>query len=107
MAPALPRSVGSNPQLLHQAQIIVPLPLLGYLLVCFDAVDGYAFEFYLLLGRGYPHQFALVRSNAYGPASEDLVVLSYLILEGEVEVGEGLQEGEDKLLGAFSQPWMS
>jgi len=49
----------------------------------------------------------LVRSNAYGPASEDLVVLSYLILEGEVEVGEGLQEGEDKLLGAFSEPWMS
>ena len=107
MAPALPRPVGSNPQLLHQAQIIVPLPLLGYLLICFDAVDGYAFEFYLLLGRGYPHQFALVRSTAYGPASDDLVVLSYLILEGHVEVGEGLQEGGDKLLGAFSEPWMS
>ena len=106
MAPALPRSVGSNPQLLHQAQIIVPLPLLGYLLVSFDTVDGYAFEFYLLLSGGYPHQFTLV-STTYGPAGDDLVVLSYLILEGEVEVGEGLQEGGDKLLGAFSQPWMS
>ena len=107
MAPALPRFVGSDSQLLHQAQIIVPLPLLGYRLVSFDAVDGYAFEFYLLLSGGYPYQFALVRSTAYGPASDDLVVLSYLILDGDVEVGEGLQEGGDKLLGAFSEPWMS
>ncbi len=98
MAPALPRSVGSNPQLLHQAQIIVPLPLLGYLLVCFDAVDGYAFEFYLLLSESYPHQFTLV-STAYGPACDDLIPLSYLILDGDVEVGEGLEERGDELLG--------
>ena len=48
-----------------------------------------------------------MRSTAYGPVSEDLVVLSYLILDGDVEVGEGLQEGGDKLLGAFSESWMS
>jgi hypothetical protein len=83
--------------LLHHAQIIVPLPLLGYL-VSFDAVDGYALEFYLLLSRGYPHQFTLV-SAAYSPAGDDLVTLSYLILDGDVEVGEGPEERGDKLLG--------
>ena len=39
MAPALPPVRWEQPQLLHQAQSIVSLPLLGYL-ASFDAVDG-------------------------------------------------------------------
>ena len=55
-------------------------------------------KLYLLLSGSYPHQFTLV-STAYSPASDDLVTLSYLILDGDIEVREGVEERGDKLLG--------
>jgi hypothetical protein len=96
LAPAL-LQFGNDAQLLHQAQIIVPLPLLNYL-ISFDAVYGDALKHYLLPSRGYALKVPLV-STAYRPACDDLVTLCYLILHGDVEVGEGVEEHGDELPG--------
>jgi hypothetical protein len=84
--------------LLQRAQIIVSLPLLDYL-VSFKTVDGDAFERHLpASGRAKLLRLSLV-SAAYGVAADHLVPFGYHILDTDVDVGEGLEERADELLG--------
>src|SRR5215208_1062746 len=90
--------LGSKPELLQQAQIIVCFPLLDYLAVL-EAVDGDAFERYLpLSGRAKLLCLSLMGA-AYGVAAYHLLTLGYQIFDADVEVGEGSKERGDKLLG--------
>jgi hypothetical protein len=90
--------LGSTPNLLQQAQIIVSLPLL-YDLAAFDAVHGEAFELYLLASRRAELLYISLVSTAYRPAGDGFITFGYHIRNGYVQVGEGGFAPGDKLLG--------
>jgi hypothetical protein len=80
--------LGNEPKLLHDAQVVVPFPLLGYL-ASFDAVYGDALDLYVIArGRAKLLYLSLV-STAYRPASDDLVTLGDHILDAAAQVGKG------------------
>src|SRR5918994_4141245 len=94
---------GGEPKLLQQAQIVVCFPLLDYLAIL-EAVDGDALELYLPpSGRAQVLSLSLVGA-AYGVAAYRLITLSYHVLDGDADVGEGRKEPGDKLLGLLVAP---
>jgi hypothetical protein len=74
-------------KLLQQAQNVVAFPLLDYLAV-FEAVDGDAFDLYLLASRGAELLYLSLVSAAPRLASDYLVTIGQDVLNGEGEVGE-------------------
>ena len=84
--------------MLHQAQIIVALPLLDYLAVR-DAVYGDALELYLFAGGRAKLLYLALVGTAYGVACDDAVPLRDHVLEGCVQVREGGLLHGDELPG--------
>jgi hypothetical protein len=83
--------------LLQEAQTIEPVPKLNYL-VALEALNGDAFKLYLSSsGKTKPPCLSLVGA-ARGVADYHLVSLGYHILDGDVEVGEGLEGPGEPLL---------
>src|SRR5829696_2741910 len=81
--------------LLHQAQGIPVLPLLHDLAV-FDAMDSYPSDGHLIARGSDTHQFALVRTLR-PPTANNLLPLSYILLQRYAQVGHGGTYHGDKL----------
>src|SRR5215210_3794335 len=73
--------------LLHQAQRIPVLPLLDDLAV-FDAMDSDPSDSHFIACGSDAHQFALVRTLC-PPTANNLLPLSYVVLQRYAQVGEG------------------
>ena len=65
-----------------------------------NAVNGDPRHLHPIAGRGYAHKFALV-GTVPGPAGHHLVPCSYLMLDGNVGVGEGSAVEADNLFLAL------
>jgi len=104
--PTLLLLFGSEPKLLHEAQVIVAVPVLDYL-ASLDAANGDALELYLPPGGGTKLLCLSLVSTAYRHAGDDLVSFGYHILNGYV-----LRSGKAVLYMpmnclASSKPWTS
>src|SRR5215204_1258801 len=82
--------------LLHQAQSIPVLPLLDDLAV-FDAMDSYPSDSHLIARGSNTHQFALVRTLC-PPTANNLLPLSYIVLQRYAQVGNSRTDHGDELL---------
>src|SRR5215212_7278038 len=81
--------------LLHQTQGIPVLPLLDDLAL-FDAMDSDPSDNHLIARGSNAHQFALVRTLR-PPTANNLLPLSYILLERYSQVGDGGAYGRDEL----------
>src|SRR5918998_5291368 len=90
--------LGSKPELLHHAQIIVALPLLDYL-ASSDAVNGDAFKLYLSASGRAKHLCLSLVDATGGVAPYHLLTFGYHVLVGHLGVGEGRKERGGQLLG--------
>src|ERR687890_2538782 len=88
--------------LLHQAQGIPVLPLLDDLAV-FDAMDSEPSNGHLIARGSDAHQFALV-GTLCPPTANNLVSLSYIVLQRYAQIGEGRTYHGDKLLQTLDAP---
>src|SRR5215217_2378571 len=86
---------GNGTDLLHQAQGIPVLPLL-HDLALFDAMDSDPSDSHLIARRSDTHQFALVRTLC-PPTANNLLPLSYILLQRYAQVGEGGTDHGDEL----------
>src|SRR5215210_798090 len=88
--------------LLHQAQGIPVLPLL-HDLALFDAMDSEPSNGHLIARGSDAHQFALVRSLC-PPTANNLLPLSYIVLERYAQVGDGGTYRGDELSQTLDTP---
>src|SRR5215210_9227474 len=88
--------------LLHQAQGIPVLPLLDDLAL-FDAMDSYPSDGHLIARGSDAHQFALV-GTLCPPTANNLLPLSYIVLQRYAQVGEGGTDHGDELPQTLDAP---
>src|SRR5215211_7135803 len=88
--------------LLHQTQGIPVLPLL-HDLALFDAMDSDPSDSHLIARGSNAHQFALVRTLC-PPTANNLLPLSYIVLQRYAQVGEGGTYHGDELLQTLDTP---
>src|SRR5919108_557531 len=86
--------LGDDPELIHEPQRVPVGPLLDDATVL-DPVDVDAGELDLLARGRHAEQFA-VMASAGRPATDHLVALGYLIVDADVQAGEGASISLDR-----------
>jgi hypothetical protein len=98
-------TTGGKPQLLHHTEGVVDQPRFGDLAVGHPPYTDCRYV-YAVAGVSYAHEFALLRA-AGGPACDHLVPRRHLVIQTDLQVGEGVDESPDDALYTFRPSFRS